>query len=96
MWLGLDRSTMTVRFSFPSGVANLLTPFRGQQACGGAPCSTSAGTGQIGLGDRSDRSPESPAVDQRTPTREGPVGAGASWVALGSVDHLERPQTPWR
>jgi hypothetical protein len=31
-----------------------------------------ASTGQTGAGDRSDRSPENPAVDQRTPTREGP------------------------
>jgi hypothetical protein len=31
-----------------------------------------------------------PAVDLRTSTREGPVGADARRVALGSAGHLER------
>ena len=55
--------------------------------------SADAQTGQTGWVYRSDRlSPGRPAAKPTNVAREGPVGAGARMVVLGSAGHLERPQ----
>ena len=95
--LSFDGSAIAARFSFPSGVANLLTPFRSQQARGGAPCSTSAQTpvrlvrvtGQTG------RRVHRRETNEHPPGRD-PVEVGTPWVVLGSAGQLGRPLMPWR
>ena len=49
--------------------------------------------GQIGHGDRSDRFAGEERRSATNVAREGPVGAGARRVVLGSAGHLERPQS---
>jgi hypothetical protein len=50
----------------------VLTPFGANIAWRSSLQDLPTGTGQTGVSDRSDRSLENLAVDQRTPAREGP------------------------
>jgi hypothetical protein len=70
--LRFDRSVMIARSSFPSGVTNFITPFGANRVRRSSLQHLPAGTGQTGVGDRSHRLLENPAIDQRTPIREGP------------------------
>ena len=88
----LRHGRISITYCWRRTRANTRKRLNAQRAT--AQCSADAQTGQTGRVYRSDRlSPSRPAVRPTNVAREGPVGAGARRVVIGSAGHLERTQS---